>query len=110
MRGSTHSRSTRRRLDRGFDRLAQTSSEVNSAGRAATAVPVAEGSFFTRPHGGAALVSFDDGVGVALRHHLRAGGLVGLAESVDQLELLGRRLRVFDSTEHELSEVVYQMH
>ncbi len=99
-----------RRARRAHGRLISAVGEVRANGRAASAVPLEEGSFWMTPVDAPKLAALDDGVAAELRRHLRVQGLHALSESVDDLEKLGRTLRRKGPTDHSVSELVYQMH
>lgn len=110
MRGWMSSNSTERQRDRAFRALADARDEVAAHGHDAQVALGAEASYYVAPSAGAALSTLDDGVAEALRRHMAAQGLTSLADTVDELEALGRRLRRRDDADHSVSAVVYQMH
>ncbi len=110
MRGWTISNWTERRCGQAYDRLSLSRPAVERRGRSVTAEPIADGSFFVRPHDLPVVMEIDEGVPAALRSHLAAQGLLQLADSVVALEKIAARLREQPPRDRSVSETVYQMY
>ena len=100
---------TDRRRRNVYDEIAAAQAEVDRHGRHATAEHEPD-SFYTRPNEMPSLASFDDGVAAAVRSHFETQGLDQLADTVEDLERLGRRIMKRYETSDAVSDFVYEMY